>query len=181
MSLKLKSKKVLVRVFLVNLLITFLVSLFIYLFNIPWYPIDYKAIDELFKRAIDNGKGPKVSNRIVYLNITDKSLNAFGSSSLSRKSLAEINNILAQLSPSAVFYDIIFPRSSEEEADSLFTKSLRNLGVAYLPAGFQLYDRQELFSEMYIRIARLTNLELSLSLLLRALMSKRMKSKNPLS
>jgi adenylate cyclase len=145
MSLKLKSKKVLIRIFLVNLLITFLASLFIYLFNIPWHSIDYKATDELYKRALDNGKGPGVNNRIVYLNITDKSLNAFGSSSLDRKSLAEINNILAQLNPNAVFYDIIFPRSSEEEADSLFTESLKNLGVAYLPAGFQLYDRPELF------------------------------------
>ena len=145
MSLKLKSKKVLVRIFLVNLLITFLVSFFIYLFNIPWHPIDYKATDELYKRALDNGKGPRVSDRIVYLNITDKSLNAFGSSSLNRKSLAEINDILAQLSPNAVFYDIIFPRSSEDEADSLFAESLRNLSTAYLPAGFQLSERSELF------------------------------------
>ncbi len=145
MILKLKSKKLIRKIILINLLLTFLISIIVLVFNIPWNVLDYKVNDFLYKKVLRNGNGPKADNKIVYLNITDKSYNFFGSNDLDRNSLTQINNTLAQLNPQAVFYDIIFPRSSNSTADENFARSIANLGVVYLPAGFKLSEEPAKF------------------------------------
>jgi len=145
MKLKLKSKKVLSRIITANLLITFSISLLFILFDIPWNILDYKLNDYFYKKIVEEKKGPSSNDKIVYLNITDASYNFFGSNTLSRESLARLNSSISGLSPEAVFYDIIFPRSSKDIYDLQFASSLKELGNVYLPAGFQLQESPRIF------------------------------------
>ncbi len=142
MKLKLKNKKVVSRIITANLLITLSVSLIFFLLDVPWNILDYKLDDYFYKKIIEGKKGLLVDERIVFLNITDASYNFFGSNALSREALAKLNHTIYNLSPEAVFYDIIFPRSSSDSHDSLFSESLKELGNVYLPAGFQLEESQ---------------------------------------
>jgi len=140
MKLKLKNRKVVSRIITANLLITLSVSLIFFLLDVPWNILDYKLNDFFYEKIIEEKKGLPVDERIVFLNITDASYNFFGSNALSREALAKLNHTVYNLSPEAVFYDIIFPRSSKDLHDSLFSESLKELGNVYLPAGFQLEE-----------------------------------------
>jgi len=142
MSLKLKSRKLIKKVLLTAFLLSGLASLTVYLFDLSWNGLDYKYTDYLYKRILKENKGPKVSDKIIYLNITDKFYNTISSNYLNRKALANINHILNTLNTSAVFYDIIFPRSSSNEDDSLFAESIKELGNVYLPSGFKLSEKK---------------------------------------
>ncbi len=145
MKLKLKNKKVLRRIITANLLITLSVSFLFILFDIPWNILDFKLNDYFYKKVVEAKKGPSASNKIVFLNITDASYNFFGSNNLSRESLAKLNNSISSLNPEAVFYDIIFPRSSSDSYDLEFSNSIKSLGNVYLPTGFQLGESQSSF------------------------------------
>jgi len=138
MKLKLKSKKVISRILAANLLITLFVSLFFFLFNIPWNIFDFKLNDYFFRKLAEEKKTASPDERIVFLNITDASYNFFGSSELNRGTLARLNRTINNLGPEAVFYDIIFPRSSRDSQDADFSESLREMNNVYMPAGFQL-------------------------------------------
>jgi len=140
MKLKLKNRKVVSRIITANLLITLSVSIIFFLLDVPWNILDYKLNDFFYEKIIEEKKGLPVDERIVFLNITDASYNFFGSNALSREALAKFNHTVYNLSPEAVFYDIIFPRSSKDFHDSLFSESLKELGNVYLPAGFQLEE-----------------------------------------
>ncbi len=145
MSLKLKSKKIIKKIIFINFLLTVFVCLAIYLFNIPWNTLDYKAVDALYKINLKNGGGPKKSNKIILLNITDSTYDYFGKNYLRRSDLAKINNVLYYFNPNAVFYDIVFPRSSTDSSDKSFANSIKKNGNIYLPVGFNISDKKEKF------------------------------------
>lgn len=138
MKLKLKTKQKIVSILITNGIITALTCLVLLLFDISWNTIDFKVSDQLHTMVIENGKGPEVSDRIVYLNISDKSYEYFERNYLDRKFVAQVNNIFADLMPEAVMYDIVFRSPSFPFDDELFTESISNAGNIYLPAGFEL-------------------------------------------
>ena len=117
----------------------------IYVFNIPWNTLDYRAVDAFYKFNLKNGGGPEKSNKIILLNITDSTYDYFGINYLRRNDLAGINNVLYYYNPSAVFYDIVFPRSSVDSSDKEFANSIKQNGNVYLPVGFSLSDEKKEF------------------------------------
>lgn len=102
---------------------------------------DFQAIDYFYKEAVKSGRGPKTSSRIVYLAIDNGTYQYFRKNTLDRSDLAKINQALKDLGPEAVFYDIIFERHTDPEADKLFAESVGELGVVYFPVGFSLEDQ----------------------------------------
>lgn len=113
-------------------------ALAFYIFNFGWNTLDYKILDIYYSVALENGKGPVVSPRIVHLNISNETYRTFGKNYLSRSFLADANNVLTELSPTACMFDLIFVHPSNETDDSLFTASLENSPHFYLPVGMQL-------------------------------------------
>jgi len=103
-----------------------------------WTRADFILLDSLYKRAVSDGKGPPLSDRVVLVVVTDASYDFFGTNYLDRNHLAQVNRVLADLQPEAVGYDIIFPRPSVDQADEAFADSLEELGTAYLPVGLEL-------------------------------------------
>ena len=142
MILKLKSKKIIKRIILINFLLTVFVCLSIYVFNIPWNTLDYRSVDALYKINLKNGGGSEKSNKIILLNITDSTYDYFGINYLRRNDLAKINNVLYYLNPDAIFYDIVFPRSSVDSSDKEFANTIEQNGNVYLPVGFSLSDKK---------------------------------------
>ena len=145
MILKLKSKKIIKRIIFINFLLTVIVCLSIYVFNISWNTLDYRAVDAAYKLNLKNGGGPGNSNKIILLNITDSTYDCFGINYLRRDDLARINNDLYYFNPNAVFYDIVFPRSSVDSSDKEFASSIKKNGNVYLPVGFNLSDKKKEF------------------------------------
>lgn len=145
--MKFKSRKISGKILLINLIITIAVCATVYFFNLPWNSLDYELSDQLYVKIIKEGLGPKVSQRIIILNIDDSTYQYFGKNYLDREDLAKVNNILSTLSPSAVFYDIIFPRSSTEKADTDFALSIKKLGNVFMPVGLRLSPNKKKFIE----------------------------------
>ncbi len=145
MKLKLKSKKVIGKIFLINFLLTLIVCLIIYLFNIPWNTLDYKAVDAVYKKNLEEGGGPKKSGKIILLNITDSTYDYFGTNYLKRSDLARLNNVLYYFNPNTIFYDIVFPRSSVDSSDKSFASSIKQNGNIDLPVGFNISESKEEF------------------------------------
>ncbi|MEJ2618446.1 MAG: hypothetical protein P8Z35_26050, partial [Ignavibacteriaceae bacterium] len=84
-------------------MLTIIVCLSIYVFNVPWNTLDYRAVDALYKLNLNNGGGPEKSNKIILLNITDSTYDYFGINYLRRNDLARINNVLYYYNPNAIF------------------------------------------------------------------------------
>ena len=145
MILKLQSKKIIKKIIFINFLLTVFVCLAIYVFNIPWNTLDYKAIDALYKINLKDGGGPEKSNKIILLNITDSTYDYFGINYLRRNDLAKVNNVLYYFNPEAIFYDIVFPRSSVDSSDKKFANSIKQNGNVYLPVGFNISGTKKEF------------------------------------
>jgi adenylate cyclase len=143
--LKLKSKKVIIRILLLSFLLSFTASACLIIFNVPWNSLDYRGVDKLYQISLNDNKGPSASDKIVYLNIDDKTYKSFKTNYLNRGGISKVNNILADLRPQSVFYDIIFSRPSNKKDDEAFTSSIKQLGNVYLPAGFKLSGKKVLF------------------------------------
>ena len=114
----------------------------VYVFDIPWNTLDYRSVDALYKINLKNGGGSEKSNKIILLNITDSTYDYFGINYLRRNDLAKINNVLYYLNPDAIFYDIVFPRSSVDSSDKEFANTIEQNGNVYLPVGFSLSDKK---------------------------------------
>lgn len=145
MKLKLKSKKLITKILLINFLLTVFLCSAVYIFNIPWNTLDYKAVDALYKKNLKDGDGPKKSGKIILLNITDSTYDYFGINYLRRNDLAKVNNILYYFNPDAIFYDIVFPRSSVDSSDNSFAGSIKQNGNVYLPVGFSISNTEKKF------------------------------------
>lgn len=127
------------------MLLTILVAAVVWITDLSWNTLDFKVIDRVYRYVVEEGEGPEINNRVLYLNITDSTYIALNSNSIDRTYLAEINDILADLSPDGVMYDLIFSRPSNPEADSIFSASIENAGMIYLPGGFQLSKEKQTF------------------------------------
>ena len=136
--MQIKNPKSAIAILIVNVAITAVLVAVIALFDLSYNVYDYEALDYLYENALEAGEGPGQSDRYVYLNISDKTYDYLNSNQLDRKFMAKINNILAELGPRAVMYDIIFAQASDPVADSMFHASIANEGAIYLPAGFRL-------------------------------------------
>ncbi len=110
-----------------------------------WTTYDFQVVDYFYRSAIQHGHGPRKSDRIVLVPITDRSYRYFGKNYLDRGDLARVNDALAELDVQAVAYDIIFPLPSSKISDDAFAASIGRLGRVYLPAGLQYGDSNEPF------------------------------------
>jgi adenylate cyclase len=138
MILKLRSRKVIRSLLVIEAVFVTLLFGIALCVRVPWNTLDYQATDIFYRYAMEHGKGAPVSDRIVYLTISDKTYASLHSNVLSRRMLAEMNNNLAKLQPESVMYDLIFAHPGNASEDSIFAQSIANLGVAYLPGAFAL-------------------------------------------
>ncbi len=136
--MKLRSKKVVRSLVLIEAVFVILLFAIALCIRVPWNTLDYQATDIFYKYAMEHGKGVPVSDRIVYLTISDKTYAALKSNVLSRRMLAEMNTNLAKFQPESVMYDLIFAHPGNAFEDSVFAQSIKNLGVVYLPGAFAL-------------------------------------------
>lgn len=137
----LKNKKYLKLIGITGFLLIISVIGFFKVSGAFWSVRDFQALDVYYKEAVKTGYGPKTSSRVIYLTIDDGTKKYFDNNTLDRADLAKINNALIDLSPEAVFYDILFTRPSQPEPDRMFQESVSELGVVYLPVGFSLVDQ----------------------------------------
>ncbi len=137
-----KHKNLLRVIGLVSTTYMVILAIFFIHFRSVWNTYDYKILDLFYKQAVQHSYGPKpsFSPEIVYLTITDASYDAFGKNILDRKDMARVNQALADLEAEAVAYDIIFARPSPIADDQAFTRSLDDLGTAWLPFGLALSE-----------------------------------------
>ncbi len=129
---------------LIAILIGCLVSLVIVFWSIKgsvWTKWDFMSLDFFYRQAVSRGFGPESSTQIIYLTITDDTYEYFGKNVLDRRFLSRVNNVLSQLGPAAVAYDIIFSRPINPLSDHLFADSILDLGSVYLPIAFKLSDK----------------------------------------
>lgn len=146
MSLPLRNKNILLPLLMYQSLLILFISVVIYAFDLTWNTLDYLLLDVQYKRVVENGKGPEVSPRVQYINISDDTYKDIASNTLKRDYLAKLNNTLAYLTPNGVLYDIIFARRSLPHEDSLFAASIKDLGVVYMPVGFSLHTEPVTFN-----------------------------------
>lgn len=143
--MKLRSKSNILKIFGINLAITVVILLVLFIFDIYWSSFDYKILDIYYKYIVEEGKGPQNSNRVVLVNISDDTYDYFDNNILDRADVARINNVLSDLSPEGIMYDIIFPRPSNRVSDSLLSKSISASDIFYLPSGFELSNDKHRF------------------------------------
>lgn len=145
MIFRLRSRSVLFKLLPGNVFVLLLLIFLLILFDLPFNTYDHKILDLFSRLSYEKDTGGKNSGRVVLLNITGETYEAFHSNYLPRTELAGLNKKLAELSPQAVMYDIIFARPSDALSDSLFAGSLNEIENIYLPAGFSLSEGQAKF------------------------------------
>jgi adenylate cyclase len=145
MSLELKNKKLIRLIFILTISPLLAILIFFWARGSIWTIWDYKILDIFYRQAVKNGYGPKLSNQIVYLPITDDTYNYFGKNVLDRADLAMVNDALGKMDIKALAYDIIFPMPSNPESDKRFELSIKQLGSVYLPIGFKYSDNRKSF------------------------------------
>ncbi|MCF8242897.1 MAG: adenylate/guanylate cyclase domain-containing protein [Melioribacteraceae bacterium] len=143
MQLKLKNKKILFPLSFAIIAIPLFTTLIIFVGNFSFNTLDYKLIDSIYESVITSGKGPEISDKVTYLNITNDTYKSMGSNYLNRNYLAGINNIFSNIGPEGIMYDIVFPHPSNKEADSNFSESIVNAGNIYLPIAFKLAENPD--------------------------------------
>ncbi|HIB42975.1 MAG TPA: adenylate/guanylate cyclase domain-containing protein [Nitrospina sp.] len=122
-----------------TLLLTFYSNLF-------WNRWDYQILDHVYSRSLDDQKNAKLSPKIKFISITDRTYQAFKRNTLDRKFLSELNSALSDLQSGQTIYDIIFAYPSDSNADLEFAKSIADLGNVYLPVSFKLLDQEKPFA-----------------------------------
>ena len=138
---------------LTTLLLTFYSNLF-------WNRWDYQILDHVYSRSLDDQKNAKLSPKIKFISITDRTYQAFKRNTLDRKFLSELNSALSDLQSGQTIYDIIFAYPSDSNADLEFAKSIADLGNVYLPVSFKLLDQEKPFAWQegsffkYLKVAR---------------------------
>lgn len=141
----LRSKKFLKLIVLLNAGLVLALLGFWLMRGTVWTSWDFQVLDRFHKRALEEGRGPAASPRLLYLLITDDTYEDFGKNALDRGYMARVNRILSMLGPQAVMFDIIFAREGQAEDDKKFARSLRRLRAAYLPIAFHLSNSPQPF------------------------------------
>ncbi len=129
-----KSKPFLRIVIFLDLALLASAMLFWVLRGSVWTTLDAPLTDALYARVVQQGYGPRRAPQIVYVTLTDDSYAQFGTRSVDRVAMAQVNEALAQLGVAAVAYDIIFSLPTTPEADQRFAASVQQLGTVYLPS-----------------------------------------------
>jgi adenylate cyclase len=145
MSLRLKNKKLIKRIFFLTISPLLAILIFFSARGSIWTIWDYKILDLVYRQAVQYGYGPETSNRIVYLPITSDTYNYFGKNILDRTDLAMVNDAFSKLDIEALVYDIIFARPSNPESDERFAQSIKQLNSCYLPIGFAYSENRKSF------------------------------------
>ncbi len=78
---------------------------------------------------------------LVFINIDDSTLQAFGQFPLPRHIYAQMLKILSQLGAKYVVFDIMFPEESNPEEDAVFAKEMALYGKVMLP--YSIYQDME--------------------------------------
>src|SRR5437879_2766543 len=133
MIFKFKNRKLSKIVLLLEAVLLPSVLVFWVVLGTVWTRLDFQILDFFYAQAVRYGYGPPRSPQIVYVTITDDSYARFGTRILDRMEMARVNEALAQLSPAAVAYDLIFPLAMTPAADQRFADSIKQLGSVYLP------------------------------------------------
>lgn len=121
------------------------VSAYLFVQGSVWTQYDFKILDYYYRYAVKYSYGPKPSNQIVLLPITDNTYKYFGKNYLDRNDLAKVNDALVKLNVQAVAYDIIFALPSNRDSDNRFRTSVESLGRVYLPVGLQYSYKEQSF------------------------------------
>lgn len=142
MPLKLKNRRLL-RAIAALLTILIMVVVFVLISKGSWTIYDYKVLDYFYRMAIHSGRGPMISDQIVYLVATDETYQRFAKNYLDRADIARVNQALAEMSPEAVAFDIIFAYSGQTQSDRSLQLSLTALPRVYLPVGVDISKQKE--------------------------------------
>jgi adenylate cyclase len=145
MNLALKSRKYLKIIFALWSFLFLGVSAYLFVQGNVWTQYDFKILDYFYRYAVKYSYGPKQSNQIILVPITDNTYKYFGKNFLDRNDLAKVNDALAKLNVQAVAYDIIFALPSNRDSDNRFRTSVNNLGRVYLPIGLQYSHKEQYF------------------------------------
>lgn len=145
MSFMLKSSSLLKRIEILAAGLLICVLGFWSVLGTVWTPVDFQVLDLFYKRAVKLGYAPARSPQIVYLSLTNETYRYFGKNFLDRADLAQVNEMLVELGPEAVAYDIIFTRPSNPASDQYFAESIRDLDCVYLPIAFRLSAQKPTF------------------------------------
>jgi adenylate cyclase len=133
MIFKCKNRKLIKIVLLLEAILLPGTLMFWVMLGTVWTRFDFQILDFFYAQAVQRGYGLPRSSEIVYITITDDSYAKFGTHLLDRMEMARVNEVLAQLGPSVVAYDLIFPLPMTPAADQRFADSIEQLGAAYLP------------------------------------------------
>ncbi len=135
MSLIFKSKRLLRIVAVTTFVLIVTVSSVILGFGIVWNQYDFKILDLFYRQAVKHGHGPEQSPLVAIVTISDATYDYFGNSTLDRRFVAEVNEVLSRLDVAGCAYDIIFARSADADSDLRLAKSIEKLGSVCLPIG----------------------------------------------
>ena len=103
-----------------------------------WTKWDYQALDYLYKKSINLGLGPKNSNEIVYLDITDETYDKIRGKYSERQYLSRALGFLRQLNPYAVASDIVFRPLGRLEDDLKLVESINQVDSFFFPVVLKL-------------------------------------------
>jgi len=144
MNFALKNKKLLklIAILVSGLLIS--VVLFWSILGTVRTRADFQVLDLVYQQVVKAGHAAESSPHIMYLSLTDETYKYFGDDILDRAHLADVNTVLAELSPQAVAYDMIFARPRKPTSDHRFAESIKTLGCVYLPIAFEFSEQQRM-------------------------------------
>ena len=111
-----------------------------------WNRWDYQILDHVYSKSINNQKNAKLSPKIKFISITDRTYQSFKKNTLDRNFLSQLNSALFDLQSGQTIYDIIFAYPSDPNSDLGFSKSIAELGNVYLPVSFSLSNEEKSFA-----------------------------------
>jgi len=114
------------------------VAFFLVLSDRGWTILDYQLTDRINRVAVRAGYGPKKSDSIVYLVVTDSTNQRHGKALLDRSLYARANNILKKMGAQGIIYDMLFTRPFSAASGSSFAASIKSCDMVYLPFGLEL-------------------------------------------
>lgn len=145
MFLKLRNKTVLSHLLIAYLVLIILLTFFWLIRGSFWTTYDYSITDRFYQFWTSGNHPIPVNDKIVLLNISDKTYNFWKKNVLDRSDLAGLTEVLTGLESKAVFYDVIFPRPSNPVSDKKFAEAISENGSVYLPVGFDLDNQFRFF------------------------------------
>lgn len=145
MNFKSRNKSTIKHIIEINTALLVLAIVFLFVSKALFNRFDFGLLDIFYRNSVKCGHGIALSEKIVYVLITDDSYKGFQQNTLDRQAMAEMNKALAEYDAEAVIYDLIFARPSQPAADKAFADSLAQLGNAYLPVAVKHTTQPRVF------------------------------------